>query len=73
MAKPATLGKLTKLRDDLRDFTLYKAALQCYRWVYYEHGDKCGGTLARALRTQQVRTYIREIITRAGSKTAEIH
>lgn len=65
-----TLLELTALRNQLRSLALIKAKetiSKCHR-SFYEHSNKCGKLLARALRIQKARTFIPEMLNTTHKK-----
>lgn len=65
-----SLADLTILRSQLHDLALdkAKATIAKCRRTFYEHSDKCGKLLAWALRAQQARTFVPELLDEGNAK-----
>lgn len=67
--RPEDLEKLTELRE-LFLRLLDRQTRKQFRFMahrYYEHGNKCGRMLARALRKRQAQTYIHKLHSASGT------
>lgn len=62
--------ELLKLRRQVTELLQHraKAALQRCRKYYYETGDKCGRSLARALQEQRTQSYVPHLVDPEGRK-----
>lgn len=69
---PGVLSALTTLREQYKSTALFrvKGQLQKYRKHYYINSDKCGRSLARALRAKLTQSYIPEIQDSQGTRTS---
>lgn len=65
------LSELTVLREQFKSLSLHKAKsqLQRCRKHFNLHSDKCGRSLARALKNKDSQSYIPEIKNKQGIKT----
>lgn len=66
----ATLARVTTKREQLKTLILSKAKakLAKCRSHFYEHSDKCGRTLARALKAKHTQSYITEVKGPGGER-----
>lgn len=64
-----TLSQLTALREQLKPLTLNYAKRQILRCRthYYDQGDKCGKSLARALRSEYTQSFVPLIKGKGGT------
>lgn len=65
---PSVWAALTSVRLRIRSWHLFQAqaSLSRCRKVFYETGDKCGRTLANALKKQRLQTYVPRISVGGG-------